>query len=198
MSAYDEVAKYFPLPKYHIGLVHGQLKPHEKENEMKRFKDGITQILMATTVIEVGVNVPNANVMIIVNSERFGLSQLHQLRGRVGRSSKQAYCVLMTGHKLSQSAKQRIDAMVSTTDGFELAEMDLKIRGPGEIDGTKQSGLLDLNLSSITKDEDLLIEVRECLTRLLNTDVDLKETKHRALKQYFKRLMKKENWRRIS
>ena len=161
MSAYDNIIRYFPLPEYQISLVHGKLKAADKEAEMKRFKEGKTQIMMATTVIEVGVNVPNANVMIIENSERFGLSQLHQLRGRVGRSAAQAYCIMLSGSKLSNTAKQRIRAMESTTDGFEIAALDMKLRGPGEIDGTKQSGIMDLNLSDIVKDEELLYITRK-------------------------------------
>lgn len=198
MSAYDDIARYFPLPKYHIGLVHGQLNAKEKDDEMLRFKKGDTQILMATTVIEVGVNVPNANVMIIVNAERFGLSQLHQLRGRVGRSSTQAYCILLTGDKLSQTGKKRMEAMVSTTNGFELAELDLKLRGPGEIDGTRQSGLVDLKLSSITQDEPLLIQVQKCIERLLSLDMDLEQAQHRALKNHLKAKGLGAQWRRIS
>lgn len=198
MSAYDDIARYFPLPKYHIGLVHGQLSAKEKDDEMLRFKKGDTQILMATTVIEVGVNVPNANVMIIVNAERFGLSQLHQLRGRVGRSSTQAYCILLTGDKLSQTGKKRMEAMVSTTNGFELAELDLKLRGPGEIDGTRQSGLVDLKLSSITQDEPLLILVQKCIGRLLSLDMDLEQAQHRALKNHLKAKGLGAQWRRIS
>ena len=198
MSAYDDVIAFFPLPEYHISLVHGQLKPQEKDAEMQRFKEGKTQIMMATTVIEVGVNVPNASVMIIQNAERFGLSQLHQLRGRVGRSSSQAYCILLSSAKLTKTGKKRIEAMVSTTDGFELAELDMKLRGPGEMDGTRQSGLLDLNLSSITKDEGLLNLARSAIKELLQSDPDLKESRHTALRNFLKTFKKGELWRRIS
>lgn len=198
MSAYEDVVRYFPLPKYQISLVHGQLKPKEKEAEMKRFKEGLTQIMMATTVIEVGVNVPNANVMIIENAERFGLSQLHQLRGRVGRSSTQAYCILLSGTKLSSTARQRIKAMESTTDGFAIAALDMKLRGPGEIDGTKQSGLLDLKLSDIVQDENLLVLTRSIVSKLLVKDPLLNESQHSALKEHFKKKLKGKVWRRIS
>lgn len=198
MSAYDNMVRYFPLPTYHISLVHGKLRAADKEAEMKRFKEGKTQIMMATTVIEVGVNVPNANVMIIENAERFGLSQLHQLRGRVGRSSSQAYCILLTGNKLSSTAKKRIQAMESTTDGFEIAALDMKLRGPGEIDGTRQSGLMDLNLSDIVKDEELLFITRQVVSDLLDKDPNLEMNEHRGLKDHFRQLMRGKVWRRIS
>jgi len=198
MSAYDNIIRYFPLPNYQISLVHGKLKPTEKEKEMKRFKEGVTQIMMATTVIEVGVNVANANMMIIENAERFGLSQLHQLRGRVGRSSSQAYCILLSGSKLSSTAKQRLKVMEATTDGFEIAAMDMKLRGPGEIDGTKQSGLMDLNLSDIVKDEELLYKTRKVVADLLEEDPNIEMSEHRGLKVHFQMLMKGKLWRRIS
>ncbi len=198
MSAYDDVVRYFPLPKYHISLVHGKLKPAEKEAEMQRFKEGKTQIMMATTVIEVGVNVPNATVMIIENAERFGLAQLHQLRGRVGRSNAQAYCVLITGNKVSSIAKQRIKAMEGTTDGFEIAALDMKLRGPGEIDGTKQSGLLDLKLSDIVKDEGLLLEARNAAANLIENDLNFEKSEHQALKKHLSKIAEGKVWRRIS
>ena len=198
MSAYDNIIRYFPLPEYQISLVHGKLKAADKEAEMKRFKEGKTQIMMATTVIEVGVNVPNANVMIIENSERFGLSQLHQLRGRVGRSAAQAYCIMLSGSKLSNTAKQRIRAMESTTDGFEIAALDMKLRGPGEIDGTKQSGIMDLNLSDIVKDEELLYITRKVVSDLLENDPNLELSGHRGLKEHFQKIMRGKVWRRIS
>jgi len=198
MSAYDDVVRYFPLPKYHISLMHGKLKPAEKEAEMQRFKEGKTQIMMATTVIEVGVNVPNATLMIIENAERFGLSQLHQLRGRVGRSSAQAYCILISGNKLSKTARQRLQAMEKTTDGFEIAALDMKLRGPGEIDGTKQSGLLDLKLSDIAKDDELLYQCRAVAEQLLTTDPHLDLPVNQALKQHLQQKSKGKVWRRIS
>lgn len=160
MSGYDMVCEYLPPPTYTYSLLHGRMKPAEKESEMHKFKSGKTQIMVATTVIEVGVNVPNASVMVIENTERFGLSQLHQLRGRVGRGAEQSYCLLMSGYPLSSNGKKRIQTMVRTTDGFEIAKVDLELRGPGELDGTKQSGILDLKLSDIRKDEAILIAAR--------------------------------------
>jgi ATP-dependent DNA helicase RecG len=160
MSGYDMVCEYLPPPTYTYSLLHGRMKPAEKESEMHKFKSGKTQIMVATTVIEVGVNVPNASVMVIENTERFGLSQLHQLRGRVGRGAEQSYCILMSGYPLSSNGKKRIQTMVRTTDGFEIAKVDLELRGPGELDGTKQSGILDLKLSDIRKDEAILIAAR--------------------------------------
>ncbi len=198
MSAYDEVARFFPTPQFHISLLHGKLKPQEKEQEMKRFKEGKTQIMMATTVIEVGVNVPNATVMVIENAERFGLSQLHQLRGRVGRSNAQAYCILITGKKVSDVAKKRIEALASTTNGFELAALDLKLRGPGDIDGTQQSGLLDLKLSDLVKDEQVLILARKLALDIIHNDADLLENSHQELKKHLKNIAKGKVWRRIS
>ncbi len=160
MSGYDMVAEYLSPPQYKYSLVHGRLKGEEKDSEMTKFKNHRTDIMIATTVIEVGVNVPNASVMIIENAERFGLSQLHQLRGRVGRGAEQSYCILITGSKLSEAAKKRIITMVRSTDGFEIAKVDLELRGPGEIDGTKQSGILDLKLADIRQDESILIAAR--------------------------------------
>jgi ATP-dependent DNA helicase RecG len=160
MSGYDMVTEYLPTPQYKYSLVHGRLKPAEKEAEMNKFKRHQTDIMIATTVIEVGVNVPNSSVMVIENAERFGLAQLHQLRGRVGRGAEQSYCVLITGGKLSENGTKRIRTMVQTTDGFEIAKVDLELRGPGELDGTKQSGVLDLKLSDIRYDEAILIAAR--------------------------------------
>jgi len=149
MSGFEAISRAFPTPDYQVSIVHGQLKPDVKEFEMKRFVKGETQIMVATTVIEVGVNVPNASVMIIESAERFGLSQLHQLRGRVGRGAEKSYCILMTGNKLSQESKKRLQTMVRTQDGFEIAEVDLELRGPGDLMGTQQSGLLDLKIASL-------------------------------------------------
>ncbi len=160
MSGYETVTQYLPTPQYKYSLVHGRMKPEEKESEMQKFKKGQSDIMVATTVIEVGVNVPNASVMVIENAERFGLSQLHQLRGRVGRGAEQSYCILLSGHKLSENGRRRLETMVATNDGFEIAKVDLELRGPGEIDGTRQSGILDLKLADIRADEAILIAAR--------------------------------------
>ncbi|HCN82631.1 MAG TPA: ATP-dependent DNA helicase RecG, partial [Sphingobacteriaceae bacterium] len=151
----EAISKEFPLPDYRISIVHGKLSPKDKEFEMQRFVKGETQIMVATTVIEVGVNIPNASVMIIENSERFGLSQLHQLRGRVGRGAEQSYCILMSGIKLSREGKIRLETMVRTTDGFEISEIDLQLRGPGNIGVPHQSGTLDLKIANLTEDQQI-------------------------------------------
>ncbi len=157
MDGYESVTRAFPAPQYTISIVHGKMKPADKEYEMQRFKRGETQIMIATTVIEVGVDVPNASVMVIESAERFGLSQMHQLRGRVGRGAEQSYCILMTSHKLSHDARLRMDTMVRTNNGFEIAEVDLQLRGPGDIEGVRQSGIVDLKLTDISKDKELII-----------------------------------------
>ncbi|MEL6305797.1 MAG: ATP-dependent DNA helicase RecG, partial [Bacteroidota bacterium] len=156
MDGYESIIRDFPNDQYQISIVHGKMKPADKDYEMERFVRGETQIMVATTVIEVGVNVPNASVMVIESSERFGLSQLHQLRGRVGRGAEQSFCILMTGHKLSEDAKTRLETMVRTNDGFEIAEVDLKLRGPGDLMGTQQSGMLNLKIADIVKDNQIL------------------------------------------
>ncbi|OIQ37804.1 MAG: ATP-dependent DNA helicase RecG [Bacteroidetes bacterium MedPE-SWsnd-G1] len=173
MDGYESIAREFPLPKFQISIVHGKMKPEDKEYEMQRFIKGETQIMVATTVIEVGVNVPNASVMIIESAERFGLSQLHQLRGRVGRGAEQSYCILMTSHKLSSEAKTRLETMVKTTDGFEVADVDLKLRGPGNIMGKQQSGVLNLKIADITKDSLLLSKARATAFNVLQLDPSL-------------------------
>lgn len=168
-DGYATVCKVFP--EYRISRVHGKMKPAEKDEEMRRFVQGETQIMVATTVIEVGVNVPNASVMVIENAERFGLSQLHQLRGRVGRGADQSYCILMTGYKLSEETRKRIQIMVDTNDGFEIAEADLKLRGPGDIEGTQQSGVaFDLKIANLARDGQLLQYVREVAERIIDDD----------------------------
>jgi ATP-dependent DNA helicase RecG len=156
MDGYDTISREFPLPKYAVSILHGKMKAEEKDFEMKRFAEGKTNIMVATTVIEVGVNIPNASVMIVESAERFGLSQLHQLRGRVGRGADQSYCILMTSNKLSNNSKTRMDTMVRTNDGFEIAEVDLKLRGPGDLMGTQQSGVLNLQIADLVKDRDIL------------------------------------------
>ena len=183
MDGFESISKYFPLPEYKISILHGRMKNDDKEYEMKRFSKGETQIMVATTVIEVGVDVPNASVMIIESSERFGLSQLHQLRGRVGRGNKQSYCILMSGTNISNDSKLRIDTMVKTNNGFEIAEVDLKIRGPGNIMGTQQSGVLNLKIADISKDHDLLTEARKCVMNLLDEDKNLEKKENQLIKQ---------------
>jgi ATP-dependent DNA helicase RecG len=170
---YEKLLQYFPLPKYRVSIVHGKMKSASKESEMKLFVSGSSNIMVATTVIEVGVNVPNASVMVIENAERFGLSQLHQLRGRVGRGADQSYCVLMTGNKVSIDALKRIETMVATNDGFKIAEADLEMRGPGDLDGTKQSGLIQLNIADIQEDNRILVAARNLAEAILNKDPDL-------------------------
>ena len=159
MDGYESISRDFPLPQYSISILHGKMKPADKDAEMKRFAEGKTNIMVATTVIEVGVNVPNASVMIIESAERFGLSQLHQLRGRVGRGADQSYCILMTSYKLTSDSKIRMETMVNSNDGFEIAEVDLKLRGPGDIMGTQQSGVLNLQIADLVKDKDILLLV---------------------------------------
>ena len=151
MDGFESLSRSFPIPKYQISIIHGQMKSEDKTYEMERFVKGETQIMVATTVIEVGVNVPNASAMIIESAERFGLSQLHQLRGRVGRGADQSYCILMTGSKLSREAQTRMETMTRSDDGFEIAEVDLKLRGPGNIMGTQQSGILQFKIADLIK-----------------------------------------------
>lgn len=199
MDGYESISRDFPLPKYSISIVHGQMKPAEKEAEMQRFVAGKTNIMVATTVIEVGVNVPNASVMIIESAERFGLSQLHQLRGRVGRGAEQSYCILMTSHKLSNDSKTRIETMCATNDGFEIAEVDLKLRGPGDIMGKQQSGVLNLQIADLVKDRDILMLAREHALKLLKTDASMQLPEHQKLKEVFLEMSKKKNiWNYIS
>jgi len=170
MDGYESISREFPKPQYQISIVHGKMKPADKDYEMQRFIKGETQIMVATTVIEVGVNVPNASVMVIESAERFGLSQLHQLRGRVGRGAEQSYCILMTSFKLSADSKTRLETMTRTNDGFEIAEVDLKLRGPGDLMGTQQSGVLHLKIADIIKDNDILKIARSEAWALLRDD----------------------------
>jgi len=188
------------FPEYKVSKVHGKMKPGEKDAEMQRFKNGETRILVATTVIEVGVDVPNASVMVIENAERFGLSQLHQLRGRVGRGADQSYCVLVTGYKLSDITRKRIDIMTETTDGFEIAEADLKLRGPGDIEGTQQSGLaFDLKLANLARDGELISHVRNVARDILKQDPTLEESQNVLLLRQLRRLKKTQvDWSSIS
>jgi ATP-dependent DNA helicase RecG len=197
MDGYESISRAFP--DVAISIVHGQMKPEAKDFEMARFVKGETKIMVATTVIEVGVDVPNASVMVIESAERFGLSQLHQLRGRVGRGAEQSYCILMTGNKLSADSKIRIETMVRTNNGFEISEMDLKLRGPGDLMGTQQSGALDLTIADLGKDGELLKRAREEAIHILESDPDLEKSENSAIKiqiDSIKRSMV--NWGRIS
>ncbi len=186
-EGYDQLLDQFPRPQYQIGIVHGRMKPEDKDREMQRFAEGKTNILVSTTVIEVGVNVPNASVMVIENAERFGLSQLHQLRGRVGRGAEQSHCILMTGYKLTEVAKKRMEIMCRTNDGFEIAEADLKIRGPGEIEGLRQSGDLNLQVASLATDAGILQSSRKVAKAILEKDPELSHPDNRLLKTMLKK-----------
>ena len=198
-DGYLSLSRDFPLPEYAISIVHGKMKAADKDYEMQRFIKGETQIMVSTTVIEVGVDVPNASVMVIENAERFGLSQLHQLRGRVGRGADQSYCILMTSYKLSSDGKKRIETMVRTTDGFEIAEADLRLRGPGDIQGTQQSGMLDLHLADIVKDEKIIKVARDVAIDIITEDPLLQMQKNLVLKEQLKKIKKvKGNWEKIS
>jgi ATP-dependent DNA helicase RecG len=199
MDGFEQISNTFPLPEYKICIVHGKMKPSEKEAEMDRFVRNETQIMVATTVIEVGVNVPNASVMIIENSERFGLSQLHQLRGRVGRGAEQSFCILMTGNKLTQEGKKRVKTMVETNDGFKISEVDLEIRGPGELQGTRQSGGLNLKIANLITDVKILEEARKAAFLLLEEDLLLEKPINFGLKRYLNaETNEKNNWGKIS
>ena len=199
MDGYESIARDFPLPDYQISILHGKMKPADKDYEMQRFIKGETHIMVATTVIEVGVNVPNASVMIIESAERFGLSQLHQLRGRVGRGAEQSYCILMTSHKLSNDSKTRLQTMVRTSDGFEIAEVDLRLRGPGDIMGTQQSGILNLKIADIIKDHDILQLARHHAKNVLKNDETLTSINNKAILDTYKSLGKYKNiWNYIS
>ncbi|MFJ1474577.1 ATP-dependent DNA helicase RecG [Capnocytophaga cynodegmi] len=198
-EGYEYISASFSLPKYNVSIVHGKLKPAEKDAEMEKFVQGKTQIMVATTVIEVGVNVPNASVMVIESAERFGLSQLHQLRGRVGRGSEQSYCILMTGNELSSDTRIRMQTMVHTNDGFEIAEVDLKLRGPGDLMGTQQSGVLSLKIADIVKDQDLLKMSRYQAIDLLKSDSNLEKPENKMVLYTLYQLLKHKNiWTHIS
>ena len=199
MDGYESISREFPMPDYQISIVHGKMKAADKDYEMARFVKGETQIMVATTVIEVGVNIPNASVMVIESAERFGLSQLHQLRGRVGRGASQSYCILMTGHKLSDDSKTRLETMVRTNDGFEIAEVDLKLRGPGNIMGTQQSGVLNLKIADIIKDNDILKTARYYAMKVLKKDPGLQLDENKILYYTYSQLIKHKNiWNYIS
>ncbi|MEL7006211.1 MAG: helicase-related protein, partial [Bacteroidota bacterium] len=197
MDGYESISRSFPdIP---VSIVHGKMKPDAKDYEMNRFVKNETKIMVATTVIEVGVNVPNASVMIIENAERFGLAQLHQLRGRVGRGADQSYCILITGFKLSKEGRIRIDTMVRTNNGFEIADTDLKLRGPGDLMGTQQSGVLDLLIADLGKDGQILQIARDAAKNVLSQDSDLQNPENINIKNQVEMMRKTVvNWSRIS
>jgi ATP-dependent DNA helicase RecG len=197
MDGYESICRAFPdVP---VSIVHGKMKPQDKDFEMQRFVRGQTKIMVATTVIEVGVNVPNASVMVIENAEKFGLAQLHQLRGRVGRGAEQSYCILMTDFKLSKEAKLRIETMLRTNNGFEIADVDLRLRGPGDLEGTQQSGILDLRLADISRDQKILQAARETAAEILSQDPQLTRPEHLPAKQQLQRYYKQQkSWSQIS
>ncbi len=199
LEGQEAIERAFPRPKYQVSVVHGQMKPEDKEFEMQRFVKGETQIMVATTVIEVGVNVPNASVMVIENAERFGLSQLHQLRGRVGRGSEKSYCILMSGEKLSENGKKRLRTMVETNDGFKIAEVDLELRGPGDIMGTQQSGILNLNIANLATDGIIVNQARKAAKEILASDPSLEKAENERIKWALKEVIKsKPNWSKIA
>jgi ATP-dependent DNA helicase RecG len=199
MEGFEAISRDFPQPDYQISILHGKMKPVDKDFEMQRFVRGETQIMVATTVIEVGVNVPNASVMVIENAERFGLSQLHQLRGRVGRGAEQSYCLLMTGFKLSSDGRERIQTMVATNDGFVIAEADLKLRGPGNIEGTQQSGMLRFHIADIAKDGHILNAARDIAQKILDSDPGLVAPEHTRLREVIgKQEVEAKIWGKIS
>ncbi len=197
-KGYDDLLKEFPQPKYQISIVHGKLSSEQKDFEMQRFVRGETQIMVATTVIEVGVNIPNASVMVIESAERFGLSQLHQLRGRVGRGAEQSYCILMTSYKLGADSRTRMETMVRTNDGFEISEVDLKLRGPGDIEGTQQSGVLDLKIADLVRDGQIISLARTAAQTILNEDPDLIQEKNKILhKGLIQREKTRPDWAKV-
>ena len=198
MKGFEEVKAFFPEPSYWISMVHGRQKATQKMTNMSRFIKGETQIMVSTTVIEVGVNVPNAAVMVIESAEKFGLPQLHQLRGRVGRGSEQSYCVLLTASKISNEARQRIKIMCETNDGFKIAEKDLELRGPGDIEGTRQSGLLNYKLADLVIDRELVILTKEVAEELINQDPELKLIENDSLRKYLQTLQGKTIWSKIA
>jgi len=199
MDGYANMLHDFPMPEYQVSVVHGRMKPEDKDFEMQRFVDSKTDIMVSTTVIEVGVDVPNASVMIIENAERFGLSQLHQLRGRVGRGADQSYCILMSDYKLSAEGRKRLEIMVETTDGFKIAEADLQLRGPGDLQGTQQSGVLELKIASLVHDTHLITQTRNLAAEIINRDPKLENPQNLLLKRQLEEIKKgRLNWGRIS
>lgn len=198
MKGYEEVKAFFPEPQYYISMVHGRQPADMRETNMQRFVQGETHIMVATTVIEVGVNVPNASVMVIESTERFGLSQLHQLRGRVGRGAEQSFCILMTGVKLGADSKERINVMVQTNNGFIISEKDMELRGPGDMEGTRQSGVLDFKLADILHDKPVLDAARACAEKMLQDDMDLSLPENQPLQEYLASQRGKSQWSKIS
>jgi ATP-dependent DNA helicase RecG len=198
MQGYEHVKGFFPEPQYWISMLHGRQSSQLKENNMQRFVKGDTQIMVSTTVIEVGVDVPNATVMVIENAEKFGLSQLHQLRGRVGRGADKSYCILITTPKLSNDARERIKTMVTTNNGFEIAEKDLELRGPGDIEGTRQSGALNLKLADIVKDKQVLEAAKKYAEEIIDKDPELNSMENLRLRQHLISLKGKTLWSKIS
>jgi ATP-dependent DNA helicase RecG len=198
MKGYENLKAWFPEPQYWVSMVHGRMPADQKETNMQRFVRGDTQIMVSTTVIEVGVNVPNATVMVIESAEKFGLSQLHQLRGRVGRGSEKSYCILLTGNKVSKDARERLGILTQTNDGFRIAEKDLELRGPGDIEGTRQSGALQFRLADIISDRDLLEKARAATDLLLDEDPELQQPGNIALKKHLQSGTGRNPWSRIS
>ena len=198
MKGFEEVKAFFPEPKYWISMIHGKQKTAQKQANMYRFVKGETQIMVATTVIEVGVNVPNASVMVIESAEKFGLSQLHQLRGRVGRGSEKSYCILLCGSKISNEARNRLQIMCQTNDGFKIAEKDLELRGPGDIEGTRQSGLLNFKLANIVYDKEMVELTKMEAENIINEDPNLDNAENRCLKNFLQLQKGKSNWIKIS
>jgi ATP-dependent DNA helicase RecG len=199
IDGFESISRDFPQPDYQVSIVHGRMKSEDKAFEMERFSSGKTQIMVATTVIEVGVNIPNASVMVIESAERFGLSQLHQLRGRIGRGADKSYCILMTGNKMSNDAKTRIEAMVRTQDGFELAEVDLKLRGPGDLMGTQQSGILQMRIANLSRDALVIHQVRNVAIDLLADDPTLAKAQNKPIADTLQMLQSgKGIWKYIS
>ncbi|HMR92274.1 MAG TPA: helicase-related protein, partial [Chitinophagaceae bacterium] len=198
MRGYEVVKGYFPEPRYWISMVHGRQPTGQKEQNMKRFVEGDTQIMVSTTVIEVGVNVPNASVMVIENAEKFGLAQLHQLRGRVGRGAEKSYCILLSSQKLGNDARERLKIMIATNDGFQIAEKDLELRGPGEIAGTRQSGALAFRLADIIQDRPLVELAKKWAAAVTDADPELSSAENLQLKNYLRQEKSKITWSRIS
>jgi ATP-dependent DNA helicase RecG len=198
MQGYEQVKSYFPEPTFKISMVHGKMHNDLKSENMNRFKSGDTQILVGTTVIEVGVNVPNASVMVIESAEKFGLSQLHQLRGRVGRGSEQSYCILLSSVKASREARERLKIMCTTTDGFVIAEKDLEIRGPGDIDGTRQSGALNFKLASLINDRPTMEIAKEAAAAICEKDPNLTMPEHLAIRSFLQTQKTKIGWGKIA